>query len=411
MFPNSPDKLTVEYLSSILGKPVRHFVCEPAALQGACSILCSVDVVFEADLTFPSERLYIKFALPDSTINAIYGSGRDMLIAIGAYRKELAFYRHLLCHNPALMQKLTPPVLVAEIDTSETSRDDFLLVMRETGQSAALSVAENPSRLTDIVEASMRQLALMNAAFFNNQDWASSMSVAIPPSSSILAFSVRAPADIAEDLPKLKAFCCEGLKGAISAFEEALVVTKASDSIMALLAQVKEQVLSTNRLVTVFEKAFASSFAAPAFRTLIHGDLRLENMLDVSAQEPSIGIRLIDFQAIAYGHPAYDLSQFIVQSHPAPTDKTALQSNYRHLLSIYYNTLCEALGSDLARDVGDFENLYQTVIDASVYQLVQFAFHMAAVLPGLRQQEQIPDGMKTFHIWIERVLASYLLLH
>jgi hypothetical protein len=413
IWPSCPETLSVEFLSTLLERPVRAFSCRRTELQGACSILSQVDVDFEAAASWPSARLFIKFPLPEGVQNEAYASNRSVLLAAQAYRKEIAFYRFLQAAQPALAKTAVPPVLFAEIDTSPEGRDSFLLVMREAGRSAALVAAESPEKTPDIVEATMRQLALLGAVFFGNDKWASEtdIPVRIPAGHANIAFSVKgADESIAEDPRKLLAYCIEGIETAMHDFAAVLRLSNASEALVSLFARVNDQV-SSKQLAKTLSASFETSFFAPQFRTLVHGDLRLENLLECSESNPDLGTRIIDFQGLLFGHPAYDLSQLLIQTLPAPKAQAELHDRYRHLLSIYYNTLRQALGPQDALKVGSLEDLIKAVELAAVFQIVQFAFHMAALRSSVEANEQVAASLVPFHPLIERVFVCYLLLH
>ena len=402
MIPRNYDDLSVEFFSSILGCPVASFHLDETVklVQGNTSILLAVIVNFESPLTFPPRRLFLKFALPvndDSSHNVSFT--RKLFVEANVYRKEIEFYKYVRKESSSLLDILVP-IYYAEIEPIGCD-DHFLLVMGEAGR-AFNQLHENCNLETS--QLIVAQLANFHSRFvtaFLKIHPESSFTVCFQPSHHLVAqiVSVNDTKISAIDLLDL---CCKELPEKLADFKMvALAMSKKilnKESIFAdLLAMVDcETLISNVRL------AFHHLFLNSKLDTIIHGDFRLDNIL---IERDSI--KFIDFQALHCGNPAYDLAQFIVQSHDEPS------ASFDNLLTVYYNTLCEhnpQIGSLIS-----LPDLMLAARSAVSLQLLMLAFHCAKLKPSIdastgQLQESLDRFMDLVALIVERALKAYVLI-
>ena len=397
MIPRSVNDLTVEFFSSISGCPVASFTVESATpLQGNTSTVTTVLINFSSPLTFPSRRLYLKFALPlDDTDAHNVSFTRQLFIDAQVYRKEVLFYRQ----NKQL--DMVPPVYYAEID-EPGGVDHFLIVMGEGG--------EPQNQLSgcslDISRLIVAQVARFHAQFINSKDCndpnRNLHDALYFPAHNILNQIIKAEDRSSEGLLE---YCLQHFE---SKFHDFSLVAKAmamksGDSITDNLLAIKSR-FTDKSIFSDLRLAFSHNFFYPSFRTLIHGDFRLDNIL-FDPQTDSV--KFIDFQAVHYGHPAYDLAQFIVQCH----DEHELI--FDELLTIYYNTLCETDPS--VAQLCSMEDLMVTVRSTVVFQILLLSFHLAPLKSSIDPQTgRLPESFDRFMDLIalinKRALRAYLTL-
>lgn len=396
MIPRSVNDLTVEFFSSILGCPVASFSFEEgttaAPMQGNTSVLSLVTINFSSPLTFPPRRLFLKFALPvDDADTSGAPFARQLFIDAQVYRKELLFYR--LAKEQLDM---LPPVYYAEIEDAG-GMDHFLLVMGEAGepQNQILGCPLETSRLI------VSQLARFHSQFINSEsEQPAAFNPLYSPSHNILNQIIK-PDD--QSLEGLLHYSLEHFE---SKFDDFCIVAEAmasksgdSDSLSADLSSIKSR-FTDKSIFSDVRTAFTHNFISPAFRTLIHGDFRLDNIL---FDPQSKSVKFIDFQAVHYGNPAYDLAQFIVQCHD---DHPAI---FDEFVDIYYKNLCE-INPNVAQ-LCSLEEFLLTVRSAIVFQVLLLSFHLAPLKPLIGQLE-LPQSMGRFMHLIalinKRALKAYL---
>lgn len=394
--PKTLSDLSVEFFSSILNCPVASFTLDPPdaqPTQGNTSHLHSLTVNFSSNLTFPPRRLFLKFALSvDDSASSAASFTRQSLIDCGVYRKEIAFYQYAI-KSPSLCV-MVPPVYYAEI---EPVQDHFLLVMGEAGSplNQLLGCPIDTSR------AIISQLAHFHSYFvteFNAQP--SALQVCYTPSHRLLGQVIAPQLNTPQDLLEYS------LEHFESKFNDFCVVARAMSNddqdISAMLKQMSSR-FTDKSIFSDLRIAFTHNLLNPKIKTLIHGDFRLDNILEDHSHANSI--KFIDFQALHCGHPAYDLAQFIVQCH----DNSHLLFN--DFLSIYYNTLCE-LDPRVAQLI-TMDDLMVSVKSAVIFQLLLLSFHLAPLKSLIDPQTKaLPASMDRFMDLIalinKRALVSYI---
>lgn len=404
MIPRNYDDLSVEFFSSILGCPVASFHLDESVgiFQGNTSVLKAVIVNFEAAITFPPRRLYLKFALPltdDSAHNVSFT--RKLFVEANVYRKEIEFYKYAKQqqnqHESSLLDALVP-VYYAEIEPLGGD-DHFLLVMGEAGR------AFNQLHDTCSLETSLlivAQLANFHSHFitaFPQNNPEPQMTVCFQPSHHLVA-QIVSPESVHLSPLDLLDLCCDELPEKLNDFKlVALAMSKKlpekESTFSKLLAQIDPKTFISN-----IRLAFHHLFLNSKVDTLIHGDFRLDNILSSGDV-----IKFIDFQALHCGNPAYDLAQFIVQSHDEPS------AVFDSLLNVYYNTLCEKdprVGSLIS-----IADLVLATRSAVALQLLMLAFHCAKLKPSIDAStgllpESLDRFMDLIALIIERALKAYI---
>lgn len=374
MWPKSTSEISVEFLSSILGKPVKSFSCENTAIQGGCSIMVCVSVEFEG-FTFAPMRLFFKFPLPPADPDRNIGINRAELVRVAGYRKEIAFYRYARQHASSLI----PPLFFAEIDESE--QDEFLLVLGEFGH--ALDQLKDCPR--DISQQVVSQLAHLHAPFVDaspEELKEAGLEVCLTPSHTLIS-RVSGQPD-ATSASELLDYCCKNFTFKFHDFS-AVMYAIGDAEIVEMLPHALE-VVQSNQINALIEEAFNAAFLQPTFKTLLHGDFRMDNLLSSDAE----GVKIIDYQAMCFGHPCYDLAQFLCQSHDNLSSEL-----FDELLTIYYNTLCErnpAVGSK-----STLPQLKQDVQAATVFQILMLTLHVAPLRAAISAETgKLPDTFGRF---------------
>ena len=401
MIPKDLNDLSVEFFSSILSCPVASFTVEPSApFQGNTSVLHSLLVNFSSPLTFPPRRLFLKFALPTEEGNRNVSFNRQAFIDSGAYRKEVEFYKYV--KDKSELAGLVPPVYYAEIEPVG-SVDHFLLVLGEAGR--PLNQLEGCS--IDTSRSVMSQAARLHAHFLLNPPEDNLPAECLSPAHQLICQIVYGPGKHSDKTPLDLLEYCSGLFEA--EFEDfshvALAMAKKAGYDLSESLETVRSRFADKSIISDLRIAFNHSFLSPSFRTLIHGDFRLDNMLLDESQE---SVKFIDFQAVHYGHPSYDLAQFIIQCH----DDSHLIFN--DLLTIYYNTLCEhAPILAAAGHLGTLEDLVVSVKAAAVFQILLLSFHLAPLKSSIDPETGLlPASMDRFMDLIalitKRGLISYL---
>ena len=411
MIPRDLRDLSVEFFSSILACPVASFTVESAVpFQGNTSVIHSVLVHFAAPLTFPPRRLFLKFALPTgegegSALKNVSFS-RQSFIDAGVYRKEVAFYRYAKEGAGGGLAGLVPSVLYAEIEPAGAV-DHFLLVLGEAGR--PLNQLEGCA--IDTSRAVMSQAARLHAHFLVNPPETHLPAECLAPTHHIVCQIVYGPGQHADKTPSQVLEHCSRLFEA--KFEDfshvaGAMAKKAGFDFSESLKLIRAR-FTDNSIISDLRIAFNYSFLSPSFRTLIHGDFRLDNML-LDSDESHETVKFIDFQAIHYGNPSYDLAQFIIQCH---NDSHMI---FNDLLTIYFNTLCEhAPALAASNHLGTLEDLVVSVRAAAVFQVLLLSFHLAPLKSSVDLETGLlPPSMDRFMdllvLITKRGLLSYLSL-
>ncbi len=364
-------------MSSILGRPVQSFSCEKTDIQGGCSFVYRFAVTFES---FPPLRLYFKFPLSDGDADRNVGINRAELVRVGAYRKEVAFYRFLAASASSTISVIAPPVYFAEIDFE--AQDEFLLVIGEAGR--ALDQLQDCPR--DTSRQVISQLARMHSLFVNatpERFAEAGLSDCLTPSHTLICRVSGQPDD--KPLEDLLHFCQANFESKFHDFS-AVMYAIGDAEIVALLPEALKLVESGEAARRI-EAAFDTSFSNPAFKVMLHGDFRPDNLL---LDEDAQSVKIIDFQALAYGHPCYDLAQFLCQSHDNLNAEL-----FDELLTIYYNTLCEnepSVGS-----LSTLPELKASVQSATIFQLLMLSLHCAPLRAAIDAETgKLPDSFGRF---------------
>lgn len=376
MWPKSVTEVSTEFLSSIIGRPIQSFCCEKTDIQGGCSFVYRFAVTFEA---FPPLRVYFKFPLVQGDPDRNVGINRAELVRVAAYRKEVAFYRFLK-ETKSGISSIAPPVYFAEIDL--TAEDEFLLVLGEAGR--ALDQLHNCPR--DISRQVVGQLARMHSLFVNatpEQFVAAGLGDCLTSSHTLICRISGLPDSTTVE--KLLQFCKTNFESKFHDFS-AVMYAIGDAQIVAILPEALKLV-ENGEAAKRIEAAFDSSFLKPTFKVLLHGDFRPDNLL---FDEDEQSIKIIDFQALAYGHPSYDLAQFLSQSHDELTAEL-----FDELVTIYYNTLCENFPSVGA--VSSLPELKAAVQSATIFQLLMLSLHCAPLRAAIEAETgKLPDSFGRF---------------
>lgn len=406
MIPKDINELSVEFFSSILECPVASFCVDfSVPFQGSTSVLQCVLVNFASPLTFPARRLFLKFALPVSEDLENVSFKRKALIEAGIYRKEVEFYKYVMRQggNSELIQ-LVPPVYYAEIEPIGGS-DRFLIVLGEAGQ--PLNQLNGCS--IDTSRSVVSQLARLHSHFLlNPPDSVDGLpSECLAPSYQLICQIVHGPGNHSnKTCLELLEYCCELFDKEFNDFSHvALSMAKKENFNLNDSIEIIRSRFADKSIYSDIRVAFNHSFLAPSFRTLIHGDFRLDNMLQTGSLD---SVKFIDFQAIHYGHPSYDLAQFIFQCH---------ENSYQiidELVTIYFNTLCEQAPKLAASgQLGTLEDLMVSVRSAAVFQILLLSFHLAPLKSSIDPETGLLPAsmnrfMKLLYLITKRGIECYL---
>lgn len=145
------------------------------------------------------------------------------------------------------------------------------------------------------------------------------------------------------------------------------------------------------------KKAFDVAFIHPSFKTLVHGDFKLDNLLWDSKTNQ---VRILDFQALCYGHPCYDLAQFIVQSHdsidqPVPSSESNVPL-VDELIEVYFQSMCQHYPG-FADRVTTLDVLKESVKSVFIFQLMLITFFVAPLRGAIDAETgKLPDTFGRF---------------
>lgn len=310
--PGGPEELTAEWLTAALRSSFPDLEAvhdlEREAVGAGVGFTGQV-VRLHAECLPPEcsapRRVIAKLAAPP-------GTARDLLNDFGGYQREMMFYLELAgrCGLP------TPRCYFAARD--ETT-GNFVMLMEDL---APATVGDQVAGATaEEAELVVTHLARFHATWWNkawllDQAW------------------LQPPAHMAQRLPVLYEQGLEGLREVMAGrFPDLLrLVERLGDLVPALAER--------------YDKAFP-----PRPFTLVHGDVRLDNLFLPAANDGRFCV--IDWQAVAIGSAANDLAYWMILS--LPTD--VRRQHEDRLLRKYHSVLGEygVKGyslRDLRRDYG-----------------------------------------------------------
>lgn len=277
--PITPDALTVEWLSSVLGRQVNAFrVQRFGEGAGLIGMVCRLHL----DTAQGETSIIAKFPAP-------VASNRTVAETYNMYGREVQFYRDLA---PRVALR-TPRCHFAEFDAGS---NDFVLLIEDLhgyrmgDQVAGCSAAEARTILA--------ALAGLHASVWEPEDLDDVIihHNAAQRDGMIAGFKVGWPACL-ERFPELIPAAARGIG------------ERYPDNIDRLMREMCERPLC-----------------------LIHGDVRIDNVFYADDH-----IALIDWQAVCRSAPEHDVAYFITQSVPRPV------RDQQALLEGYQTELCRAL--------------------------------------------------------------------
>lgn len=275
-FPTSPDTMTPEWLGAALGAPagrLRGWTCEAVGTGQMCDS-------FRLWLNWDAKAGEEPPGLPASVIAKCPShdaASRHVAALTGTYVKEVAWYRELAGRASVS----APRCFHADIDNNDV---DFILILED------LAPARQGDQLAGMDPAALGP-CIYEAAKLHAMLWNS-------PELDGFSWLKRDNADIVRALfPQL-----------YSGFRERYAARLAAD-VLDLGAEI---VMHLDRWLA----------RTPAARTIIHGDLRIDNILFANG---SARCWLVDWQTLGIGSGASDLAYLVGTSiaDPAARDDAA----------------------------------------------------------------------------------------
>lgn len=310
--PGDPAELTPEWFTSALRTnlpdqpPVRSVEWEWVGPgQGFTGQVVRVTLTTEGETRAP-RQLIAKMAAPP-------GTARELLTDFGGYVRELHFYR-------AMSEKCGVPTPRFYFADHDPDSGNFVLLLEDMAPAKVGDQVEGAT--AEEAEYVMKELARFHATWWNDpwlleQPW------------------LQPPAAMAERLPTLYMSGMERLR-----------------EIMAgryprLLAMIEKMAALVPVLAQRYDKAFP-----PRPYTLVHGDMRLDNLFLPTVNDGRFCV--IDWQAVAIGSAGNELAYWLVLSLPVEVRRKHEAS----LLALYHSILVEngVTGYSLRRLKRDYSN-------------------------------------------------------
>jgi aminoglycoside phosphotransferase (APT) family kinase protein len=346
-WPRHLDEVRPEWLTTCLRRAgatrtvsVVGHNSDPAIAEGFASAVVRIHLRYDGHEPAAPKSLIAKFPTPHAGM-------RGVAHAAGAYEREVRFYRELA--GSAGLR--VPGCHAAEFDGSS---GDFVLLLEDVVAAPMNGHDVSLERARAVVQG----LARFHATFWN---------------SPILA-ALQPPDERAE---QLRAMFLESLVSERAALESyGPNITRTALAIGAFLRDGPRAPIST-----------------PGARTLVHGDLRPENL--ISTGPGCDDFVVIDWQTLRVAESgATDLARFIVSALSVEQRRSA----EAHLLSAYHRTLVELGIEDLGLD--ELHAQYRRALDEQVigYTILTAAFrgdpHMRTLIaPIWRLEAALSDAL------------------
>lgn len=326
-FPQTIDQVTPAWLSGVLGVNVTDY--EVTFLEGG-----------NLSDAFKLHRIRYDAAAPSAPVSLVLKfphslqASRDNAIAIGAYVKEVCFFRDIA---PTLDLR-TPHIYAVEDDGSATA-ERFVIAMEDlSAHSRVFDQIEDPP-----TEGFVRKMALevasMHAAYWESpllrEPWLSRSDGRYLP--TVAPLSMQSP-------------------GHSVSFREQWARTYGEDRLgLPEWREVERlhELLTGPRCVEIHEVIFDTLSSRP--RTLIHGDLRADNLFRSHsarcADADAATLTYIDWQLVGEGPPGPEFTEAWMHSLPSDLrrrDLSFLREYHDRLLRLQpcaaaygYDDLCE----------------------------------------------------------------------
>ena len=263
-FPTHPDQITVDWLSSALGRPIHDFTVE--YLGEGAGLLAWVMRLVLVSPDDGAKTIIAKFPSPSAENRAV-ASAFDM------YQREVGFYRNIAPH----VSIRNPQCLHADIDPTSA---DFVLLLEDLGH----------MRIGDQVAGCSLEEAR----------------VVVTSLAGLHASSWRG-----ESLPEMLSQNNEKqIQGMVGGFESGwpVVSSRFGDVIPASARGVGERM--PGAVAGLLETMCVDPIC------LSHADLRLDNIFFNKAADGEIEVALVDWQSVCTSAPEQDLAYFLTQSVP-----------------------------------------------------------------------------------------------
>jgi hypothetical protein len=263
-FPTHPDQLSVEWLSSALGRPISDFSVEYLG-EGAGLLAWVMRLELVSEDAGP-KSVMAKFPSPSAENRAV-ASGFDM------YQREVGFYRNIASH----VSIRAPGCLHGEI---EPVSGDFVLLLEDIGHLRIGDQVEGCS--LEEARAVMRALAGLGASSWQ-----------------------------AKGLPEMVSQNNEKqIQGMIGGFEAGWpVVSSRFDDVIPESARGVGE-----RMPGAVARLLETMCVEPV--CLTHADVRLDNIFFDDASPDQIEVALVDWQSVCTSAPEQDVAYFLTQSVP-----------------------------------------------------------------------------------------------
>ncbi len=260
-FPISPDQMKASWLESILGVGIAHAEVEPiGAGAGFASSVYRIRLEYhDLDAGFPQTLIWKTISSDERT--------RHFLTTLGAYEIEATFYG---C--AAEKVEIAPRAYFSEFDRESAT---FCLVIEDLSSMKSGDQIEGCAfeQALDVA----RETARLHSGFWSKRvDWAPAFDEGSRYFERMHSAAWRRLARTVEGIP-------EGL-------------VEAAQCVAPRVSDIKTR-LSREPV------------------TLLHGDLRLDNVF-FNSEPGASGVKLIDWQAIRMGRGIYDLAYFLSTSVP-----------------------------------------------------------------------------------------------
>jgi Ecdysteroid kinase-like family len=297
--PADADEIGQEWLTTAL-----H---EAGALDQARVTSIGSAPIGQLAFTGQIRRLQISYDKPEpaapkslvAKFSATHPEARAAVHSMGFYEREVGFYREFAADCPVR----TPRCYFGEVDMDSGAS---LLLLEDLSWMHNLNSAGGS---VDEVEMVIRQLAKLHAAWWGDA--------------------------------RLNQTAWLQLKGMMTPHEAPLVLTQNWESFLGKLSiPVTEELLATGELCARYLHAVSISMYTEPPRTLIHNDVKGDNLLVGVGDEPLLA--LIDWQLTTAARPVVDLADLIV----AYLDVPERRRHEDRLLKIYHAVLAERGVSD-----------------------------------------------------------------
>ena len=292
MIADTPEKLTAEWLTSVLGVKVASAETSPLGTGQMCDSV-RIRLTYEGETEAPP-TLVAKLPAADPT-------SRNTAMMLRNYVKEVNFYRYII----GTLTIRTPRVLYADIDDSGVS---FVLLMQD--MAPAVQGDQIAGCTPEVARAALKEMVGLHAPRWNDPTFKQYDWLYVDPaegrSSSLMM------------LPML-------WSGFVDRYDD-----RTTDEVRKVGTKLFENI-----------GAYVTDAGGP--KTIVHGDYRLDNLLLGPGPDD---VAVVDWQTIALGTAASDAAYFI----GAGLLPEVRRQHEDELLRTYYDDLLKAGVTDFSWD-------------------------------------------------------------